>query len=105
MTLSASKCSPLTVVAFLIRSQLSLHWRSIFRKKLMVQDAKVASNTNVENLWTTISYIHFKRLKSLSFGEPRLGQTPIVAPLIFGTFSLFLLSNHLKNLIHLALTV
>ena len=35
---------------------------------------KVASNRKVENLWTTISCIHFKRLKSLSFGEPRLGK-------------------------------
>ena len=47
----------------------------------------------------------FKRLKSLSCGEPRLGQTPTVAPPIFVTFSLFLISTHLKNLIHLALTV
>ena len=71
----------------------------------MVQDAKVASNTKVENLWTTTSCIRFKRLKSLSFGEPRLGQTPIVAPPIFVMLSLFLIFTHLKNLIHLALTV
>ena len=88
------------------------------------RNANVASNKKVENLGTTILCIHFKRLKSLSFGEPclgkrffifvhlenfmypawvvkkfefwraRLGQTLIVAPPIFVTFSLFLLSTH-----------
>ena len=123
------------LVAFWIRSQSSLHWRSTFRKKLMVRKCKGCLNRKVENLWITISCIHCKRLKSLSFGEPRLekrffifayyenfmspawvvekfefwrarlGQTPIEAPPIFVTFSLFLIFTHLKNLIHLALTV
>ena len=98
-------------------------------------NAKVAWNRKVENLWTTISCIHFKRSISFSYQEPRLrkhffmfahhenfmcpawvvkkfefwrarlGQTRIVASPIFATFSLFLISTHFKNLIYLALTI
>ena len=45
------------------------------------------------------------RLKSLNFGGPRLGETSIVAPPIFVRCSLFLISIHCKNLVHLAVTV
>ena len=44
-------------------------------------------------------------VKKFEFWRARLGKTPIVAPPIFVMFSLFLISTHLKNLIHLALTV
>ena len=67
------------LAAFLIRSKSSLHWRNIFRKKLRLQRCKgilkqVASNREVENLWTTNSCVQLKRLKSFNFGGPRLGE-------------------------------
>ena len=45
----------------------------------MLQECKgilkqVASNGEVENLWITISCVQLKRLKSLNFGGPRLGD-------------------------------
>ena len=56
------------LVAFLFLSQSSLHSRSTFRKKLMLQECKgilkqVASNGEFKNLWTTISCVPLKRLK------------------------------------------
>ena len=67
------------LVAFLIRSQSSQHWRNTLRKKLMLQKCKgilkqVASSRKAENLWTTISWVLLKRLKTLNFGSPRLGK-------------------------------
>ena len=44
-------------------------------------------------------------LKSLNFGEPIWGETPIMAPPIFVKFSLFLTSTHSENLIHITPTV
>ena len=44
-------------------------------------------------------------VKKFEFWRVRLGETPVVAPPIFVTFSLFLISTHFKSLIHLALTV
>ena len=55
------------LLAFLFLSQSSLHSRSTFRKKLMLQECKgilkqVASNGEFKNLWTTISCVPLKRL-------------------------------------------
>ena len=43
----------------------------------------------VENLWTTISCVQLKRLKTLNFGGPHLGVTshPICLPWKFHVFS------------------
>ena len=46
-----------------------------------------------------------KKVKKLEFWRARLRETPIVAPPIFVTFSLFLIFTHSKNLIHIDLTV
>ena len=56
------------LVAFLFRLQSSLHSRSTFRKKLMLQECEgilkqVASNGVFRNLWTTILCVPLKRLK------------------------------------------
>ena len=37
--------------------------------------------------------------------EGQFGQTPIMVPPMFAGFSLFLISTHFENLIHLAVTV
>ena len=52
--------TPPLLNAFFIHSRSSLHRRNTFRKKLMLRECKdilkqVASNGEVENLWTTIS--------------------------------------------------
>ena len=72
MTLSASKCSPLSCIfnSLTVKPALENHLSEEADGAL----AKVASNRKVENQWTTISRIHFKMLKSLNFGEPRLGK-------------------------------
>ena len=44
-------------------------------------------------------------LKSLNFGGPSLGETPILEPPISVRFSLFLISPHSENLIGPALMV
>ena len=44
-----------------------------------------------------ISYDQLKRLKNLIFGEPHLKRNPILVPLIFVRFSLFLISTHADN--------
>ena len=46
-----------------------------------------------------------KKVKKFEFSRTRLEKTPIVAPLVFVTPSLFLISTHSKILIHVALTV
>ena len=51
-------------------------------------------------------YIYLlKRLQSLTLEGPLRRETPIVASPIFARFSLFLISTHSENLIHLAVTV
>ena len=49
-----------------------------------------------------VSCVQLKRLKSLNFGGPRLGEVPIVELPIFAKCSLFLISTPSENLMHLA---
>ena len=42
--------------------------------------------------------------QNFEFWRARLGETPIVSPAIFVRLSLFKISTHPENLIHLALT-
>ena len=52
------------------------------------------------------NFMCFARVvKKFKFWRASLGETSIVARPIFVTFSLFLISTHFKNLIHLSLTV
>ena len=51
------------------------------------------------------SRFQLKRLKTLDYGRSRLGGLPIFEPPIFARFSLFLISTHSENSIHLPLTV
>ena len=44
-------------------------------------------------------------VENFEFGRPVRGRPPIVAPLIFVKFSLFLIPAYSKSLIHLAPTV
>ena len=43
------------------------------------------------------------KIKKFEFWRARLGENLIVEPLIFVRFSLFLISTHSENLIHLLL--
>ena len=70
MTLSASKCSPLSCVlnSLTVKPALEKHLSkeadgAEMQRLLQIEKLKIG---------TTISCIRFKRLKSLSFGEPRL---------------------------------
>ena len=72
-------CVNAALVWFLIGSQSSLPWRNRIRKKLILQECKgilkqVASVGEVENLWTTISCVQLKRLKSLNFRGSHSGN-------------------------------
>ena len=80
MTMSASKCSPCSCILYsLTLSQSSLHWRNTFWKKLMLQECKgilkqVASNGEIENLWSNISRFQLKTFESLNFEGSHLGS-------------------------------
>ena len=43
------------------------------------------------------------KVKKFEFWSARLGVTPILEPINFAWFSLFLISAHFKNLVYLAL--
>ena len=45
------------------------------------------------------------KVKKFEFWRARLGEHPIVEPLIFVRFSLFLKTTHSENLIHLVVAV
>ena len=44
-------------------------------------------------------------IKKLKFWRAPLGETPIAEPPIFGTVTLFLITIHIENLIHLVVAV